>query len=138
MREWLDEVGPRILGLICFLTVLNTLMLVGLYFRLDASPSEATEPSQVQNTGEAPASIMPSSPHPRSAGIPLSKSNLPELFNKLMEPFGPDETELNLPSPTQIEAAIQTGDFQSETAQAAFELIEQAYAQTGRPLPPLE
>jgi hypothetical protein len=136
MREWLDEAGPRLLGLICFLTVLNTLLLVGLYFRIDPAQKSAPEPEQAQVTGEAPLSGSP--PPPSSQRVPLSTSNLPDFFTKMMEPFGDESEGLVLPSEAQIQTAIQSGDFNSPEAQEAFGLLKEAYSQSNRPLPPIE
>ena len=136
MREWLDEAGPRLLGLICFLTVLNTLLILGLYFRLEPGQSSAPEPEQAQVTGEAPTSSAP--PPPSSERVPLSTTNLPDFFTKMMEPFGDEDADLILPSEAQIQSAIQSGDFNSPEAQEAYRLLREAYAQSNRPLPPID
>jgi hypothetical protein len=136
MREWLDEAGPRLLGLICFLTVLNTLLLIGLYFRMEPGQTSAPEPDQEQVTGEAPVSSAP--PPPSGQRVPLSTANLQDFFTKMMEPFGDDSEGLLLPGEAQIQAAIASGDINSPEAQEAYRLLTEAYSQSNRPLPPID
>ena len=138
MREWLDEVGPRILGVIGFLTILNTLLIIGLYFRIAAPPMEASEPEARQVTGDAPEnSAAPEFPNANAPRVPLNPNDLRDFFTKLMEPFDPAIDDVTLPSEAEIDEAIATEDFASEPAQRVFEMLEQAYQETARPLPPI-
>jgi hypothetical protein len=139
MREWLDEVGPRVLGLICLLTVLNTLLIIGLYFRIDASPTEATESSPEQLTGDSPdRSIEASSRATSSPRVPLSTDNLQVFFTKMMEPFDSGAEGLKLPTQDQIDDAVESQNIQSTEARQVYEMLKQAYAASNRPLPPIE
>ena len=139
MRDWIDEVGPRVLGVICLLTVLNTLLIIGLYFRVDAEPTTASESPAAQLTGDSPArsssSVASPPPSPR---VPLSTDNLQVFFSKMMEPFASDSEGLALPSDAQITAAVQTGDIQSPEARQVYQMLKEAYDKSNRPLPPIE
>ena len=133
MQQWIDESGTKLLGLIGFLTVLNTLLLVGLYMRLEPSEVQATEPEEAQLTGEAPTQ-----PLEQPQGVPIQTANVAEAFQQLLEPFASDSEGLKLPTDEQLRRAIETKDFHSEESQAVFRLIQTAYEDSKRPLPPIQ
>ena len=137
MREWIDEVGPRMMGIMGFLTILNTLLIIGLYFRIAGPTLEASEPAARQLTGDAPDNVAPEFPNADAPRVPLNPNDLQDFFTKLMEPFDPANDDVRLPTEVEIENAIESGDFESEPAQIVFQILTQAYQATDRPLPPI-
>ena len=133
MRQWIDESSTKLLGLIGFLTVLNTLLLVGLYMRLEPVVVQAAEPKEVQLTGEAPTQ-----PTEQPQGVPIQTGNVAEAFQQLLEPFASDSEGLILPSDEQLRQAIETQDFNSQESQKVFQIIQSAYEESKRPLPPIQ
>ena len=133
MQQWIDESGAKLLGLIGFLTVLNTLLLIGLYMRLEPTEVQATEPEEVQLTGEAPTQ-----PTEAPQGVPIQTTNVAEAFQQLLEPFASDSEGLILPTDEQLRQAIDTQDFNSSESQTVFRIIQAAYTDSKRPLPPIQ
>ncbi len=137
MRQWIDESSTRLLGLIGFLTVLNTLLLIGLYMRMAPATVSSEEPEEVQTTGSAPVAS-----HEEPQGVPIQTGNVARAFEQLLEPFESDLTgasfDVTLPTEAQIRAAEESQDFQSKESQEAFQLIQAAYAQRNLTLPPIQ
>ena len=134
--------STRWLALIAGLLFLNTLLLVGLWFRLGPATVESESPGVKVLGREAPPQTAARSGD-ATPGSPVAGGALDAVFASLMAPLeqavsdrGEDASGA-LPSDEEIAAAVATGRLDSPESRGVLATLEAGYAAHGMPFPEL-